>query len=254
VSGEAGVLRGIWAAVALAVLTAVCSLWVLVLAALGRRGDPLLRAGKLWSRAMLRVVGARVTYHGLEHARAPGPHLFVANHQSFVDIWALTVALPDSARYVAKAELFRIPIFGWAMAAAGFIPIARSQRAKAIASLDRAAAHVRSGLSIVLFPEGTRSLDGRLLPFKKGAFHLALAAGAPIVPVAIRGSFAILPPRSLRVRPGPVEVHFEPPVDVAPFLPSDHEGLLSLVHRTIARRLDSPLSDGRDVPQPARSC
>jgi 1-acyl-sn-glycerol-3-phosphate acyltransferase len=248
------VLRGIWTAIALAVLTLACSLAVLALAALGRRGNSPLRAGKFWSRTMLRVVGARVTYRGLEHVRAPGPHLFVANHQSFVDIWALTVVLPDSARYVAKAELFRIPIFGWAMLAAGFIPIARSHRSKAIASLDRAAAHVRDGLSIVLFPEGTRSPDGRLQPFKKGAFHLALAAGAPIVPVAIRGSFAILPPRSIRVRPGPVEVRFEPPVDVTPFLPSDHDGLLTLVHRTIARRLESPEADGRDVREPARSC
>jgi 1-acyl-sn-glycerol-3-phosphate acyltransferase len=179
-----------------------------------------------------------VRYVGLEHIDRTAPQVFIANHQSMADIWALLAVLPPSSRFVAKRELFRIPIFGWALAAAGFVPIERSKHSGALRSLDVAAERIRQGHSLVLFPEGTRTRDGRLRPFKKGAFHLALRAGVPVVPVAISGSFELLPPRTLRVHPGPVHVRFEPPLDVAPFQPTDHAGLLEAVRATIARRLE----------------
>lgn len=234
-------LRGIWARCALVVVTISMALPVVLLVTpFPRFGNLSMRFGRLWSRAMLAVVGARVTYQGLEHIPLGRPCIFMANHQSIVDIWALIRILPLSTRFVAKQELFRIPVFGWVLATAGFVSIDRSNRMEAIRSLELAAKRIRSGLSLVMFPEGTRTRDGRLRPFKKGAFHLALRAGVPVVPVAITGSFEIMPPGTLSVRPGTVRVFFEPAVDVAGFQPDDYKGLLQAVAATIERRVHPP--------------
>jgi 1-acyl-sn-glycerol-3-phosphate acyltransferase len=194
---------------------------------------------------MLAAVGARVTYHGLQHAQARSPVIFISNHQSMVDVWAILCVIPPATRFAAKQELFRIPVFGWLLRASGCVPINRASRAEAIRSLAAAGARIRAGCSVVLFPEGTRSRDGKLQPFKKGAFHLALQAAVPVVPLAITGSFAVMPPRTLRVRPGPVDVWIEPPIDVAPYQPADHERLLADVHRVIRRRFEAAASAPR---------
>jgi 1-acyl-sn-glycerol-3-phosphate acyltransferase len=231
-------LRGLWTLCVLVVMTAVLGVPTLVTAALSPgRSDVVMHLGRIWSAALLRASGARVHYHGLERTRGALPCLFVANHQSSVDIWALLRVMPTRARFVAKQELFRIPLFGRILAATGFVPIDRGNRAEAIRSLDRAARAVRSGRSLVLFPEGTRSRDGRLQPFKKGAFHLALRSGAPIVPVAIAGSFAVMPRSVFPVRPGRVDVWFEPPIDVAAYQPDGHEELRRRAQAAIAGRL-----------------
>jgi len=232
-------LRGIWAFFVLGVLTLVLSLPVLILVPLVPRWSGLsMTMARLWSRSMLWIVGARVTYHDPESALQRSECLFIANHISNVDIWALGNVLPLRTRFVVKQELFRIPVLGWAMRAAGFISINRGNRAEAIRSLNRAAETIRGGHPVILFPEGTRSRSGRLQPFKKGAFHLALRAGVPIIPVAIRGTFEIMPPGSLRVQPGPVEVFFEPAIE----LPADGsvraDDLRQAVHTVIEHRLD----------------
>ena len=230
-------LRGIWLRAVLLVATVALATPVAVLVLLVPRwGDLIVHAGRLWSRALLAASGARVTYHGREHARAHRPCIFIANHQSMVDIWVMLRLVPSNTRFVAKQELFRIPIFGWALATTGCIAVNRANRAEAMRSLDVAAERIRAGRSVVLYPEGTRSRDGSLQPFKKGAFHLALAAGVPVVPVAITGSFAVVPPRTLRVRPGAVDVWVEPPIDVEPFRPGGHEALRDAVQAAIERR------------------
>jgi 1-acyl-sn-glycerol-3-phosphate acyltransferase len=175
----------------------------------------------------------------------------LANHQSIVDIWVILSFVPPNTRFVAKQELFRIPIFGWALRATGCVPINRGNRTEAIRGLEVAAERIRAGRSVVLFPEGSRSRDGSLGAFKKGAFYLSLQAGVPVVPVAINGSFDVVPPGTIRVRPGPVHVFVEPAVDVEPFRPEDQAGLMNLVHRTIARRFDRSRSeaDERAVTQ-----
>jgi 1-acyl-sn-glycerol-3-phosphate acyltransferase len=124
------------------------------------------------------------------------------------------------------------------MAASGFVPIDRGNRSRAVRSLKLAAERVRSGRPVVLFPEGTRSTIGTMLPFKKGPFHLALQAGVPVVPVAISGTARILPRRSIRVTPGPVTVSFLPPIDVAEFLPADHDGLRERVRGALLQALE----------------
>jgi 1-acyl-sn-glycerol-3-phosphate acyltransferase len=231
-------LRGLYATVVLAIATSALGIPAIAISLLKRGSDATMRLGKLWSRIMLSAVGARVTYEGLDHCRAHMPCIYIANHQSNVDIWALIRALPPPTRFVAKESIFRIPVLGWAMATAGFVPIDRSNRSRAVRSLMVAAERVRSGRPVVLFPEGTRSTTGSLLPFKKGPFHLALQAGVPVVPIAISGSGRILPRRSLRVTPGPVLVRFLPAIEVTEFLPDDHGGLLEKVRGALLQALE----------------
>jgi 1-acyl-sn-glycerol-3-phosphate acyltransferase len=247
------VLRGIWTLGVLIVATAVLAPIAAVGSLVVPRSNVLIHAGRLWSRLLLAACGARVRYHHVERLSAHPACIFIANHQSMVDIWAMLRVLPPATRFVAKRELFRIPVFGWALAASGCIPLDRDDRTRAIRSLRGAAERIRGGRPVVLYPEGTRSRDGRLQPFKKGAFHLAVEAGVPIVPVAITGSFRVLPPGSLRARPGPVEVWVEPPVDVASYLPRDHDGLRAAVQSVFARRFGQAelVLDERPVPAPA---
>jgi 1-acyl-sn-glycerol-3-phosphate acyltransferase len=214
--------RGILTLLAFLVATPVFGLPVVVLGLLRPRSDVFLRCGRPWSRILLAAAGARTSVRGAQHV-PPGPCLFGANHQSLLDIPALFLVLPDNARFLAKESLFRIPVLGWAMTASGCIPIDRSNRARAMRSLEQAAARVRAGRSVVFFPEGTRSRDGKLAPFKKGGFHLALQAEVPVVPVAISGSYRILRPASLQVRPGPLRVHL-----MAPLHPAQHKDAESM--------------------------
>lgn len=231
-------LRGLLALAVLPIITVLVGFPTLVVLVLSpRRGNVVVHAGAIWSRVMLAVVGAEVRYSGLEHLTGPAPRLFVSNHQSWVDVWVLLRVLPGSARFVAKQELFRIPLFGGILHHAGFIPIDRLNRAEAIRSLEAAAERLKAGNTLVLFAEGTRSRDGRLQPLKKGAFHLALMARAPVVPIAIHGSFDVMRPGGLRVHPGRVDVAVGAPIDPAPYLPSDHAGLRERVANTLATRL-----------------
>jgi 1-acyl-sn-glycerol-3-phosphate acyltransferase len=130
----------------------------------------------------------------------------MANHQGAFDIFALLAYLPVDFKWVAREEIFRIPILGWAMAAAGYISIDRKGKKKAMESVERAVAKIRDGASVLVFPEGTRSPDGEIHPFKRGGFTLAVKAGVPIIPISIRGSRNVLPRSSLRVRPGRIEI------------------------------------------------
>ena len=206
--------RGVLTILAFLVATPVFGLPIVVVGLLRPRSDIFLRCARPWSRILLAAAGARMEISGVEHIPG-GPCLFAANHQSLLDIPALFLVLPDNARFLAKESLFHIPVLGWAMTASGCIPIDRSNRARAMRSLREAAGRVRGGRSVVLFPEGTRSRDGKLASFKKGGFHLALEAGVPVVPVAVSGSYRILRPGSLRVRPGPLRVRLSAPLHPA---------------------------------------
>ncbi len=234
-------LRASWTVIVVIVATVVCGLPVAVLSLIvPRLSDWSMWSGRIWSRTILWATGARVTYEGLEHAQGVGPRIYIANHQSMVDIWAMIPVLPLSSRFLTKRELFRVPVLGFVLSSCGFIPIDRTNRAEALRSLGLAAERIRGGQSVVLFPEGTRSLDGRLSPFKKGAFHLALTAGVPVVPVSIRGSFEVLPPRRFLVRPGTVHVRFDPPIDLAGYGPTDHDRLRREVQAIIAHNVEGP--------------
>lgn len=199
-------------------VTGVATLFFGLIAILGSllriRGRLYYWATRQWSRTILRASAVPVVQHGIERIDWDAPRLVVSNHASFYDVFAIASILPSPYAFVAKKELERIPFFGTAWKAAGHISIDRTDRASAIQSLRRAGQSIREQRStVIIYPEGTRSLTGALLPFKKGAFTLAVEAGVPIVPVIVTGSAEIQRPGSLRVFPRPVHVYFGDPVD-----------------------------------------
>ncbi len=183
----------------------------------------------LWARVGLSLAGVRLVVAGQEHIPRNQPVIFMPNHQSNFDILALFAGLPGQFRWLAKKELFKIPLFGYAMHRSGYIAVDRSDRRKALASMAEAARRIAAGASVVIFPEGTRSPDGNLLPYKKGGFLLALKAGASIVPIAITGSRDIMPKHSRWIRGGTIRVHI-----FAPVATSDRDEFMAAVRRPVA--------------------
>ena len=191
-----------------------------------RRGGVYDWAGTDWARDVLRAARTPVIAAGLEHIPRDQPVIYASNHSSMFDIWALFAALPGSVRFVAKRQLFKIPLLGRAMLAAGHIPIDRAGGKKAFEAYDEAARTIQRGTSsIVVFPEGTRSRTGELLPFKNAPFGLAIAAQVPIVPVYVHHTFEILPKGAWRLRPRPIRMLAGRPIMTAGLRPEDRERL-----------------------------
>lgn len=181
-----------------------------------------------WSRSLLWAAGVRVEARGLERLRPDAVQIIVANHQSMFDIWALMAALPVSLRFVAKRELSRVPVFGGACRAAGHVFIDRKDPGRAIEEIREAGERMRrEGLSLVLFAEGTRSSDGRLGPFKRGPFALAIETRATLIPVAVAGGAEVLPKGSRRLRRGTLHVRCGEPIPLAGLAPGDRDALLA---------------------------
>jgi len=167
-------------------------------------------------RAGLQVGGARVRVEGLENI-PPGVCIFAANHVSNMDPLAFLPTIPRRVSILAKKEVFRIPILSTAIRLAKFIPVERGDRESAAESVDLAVQYLKEGLSFAIYPEGTRSRDGRLLPFKKGAFVMAIEAGVPVVPVSIVGAHKLMRKGEWVMRPGEVVVRFGRPVDASKY-------------------------------------
>lgn len=170
------------------------------------------RYGQFWGRVALLLAGVRVTVAGAEKIPVDCPLIFMGNHQSNFDILTLYAGLPHHFSWIAKEELFRIPLFGLAMKRAGYLPLDRGDGRRALKTMESAAEKIRNGVSVIIFPEGTRSMDGKLLPFKRGGFLLAARAGVPIVPFTITGSARVNPPKQLLIRPGTVTITFGDPI------------------------------------------
>lgn len=206
-------IRTLWVALNLLVSTVLIAGMVVIAAFLRIRTRIYDWAARHWSRWVLWASATPLHVEGLEHVRAEAPQIFVSNHQSWYDVWALAVAIPKRYRFIAKKELGLIPLFGRAWREAGHIAVDRSNRGAAIESLEKAGKLVKEdNSSVVIYAEGTRSPTGEMLPFKKGAFMLALHTGIEIVPVAISGTRDILPKGGWRIRPGPIIVRFGEPV------------------------------------------
>jgi 1-acyl-sn-glycerol-3-phosphate acyltransferase len=168
-----------------------------------KSGRPYHAIARLHADVVLAACGVHVNVVGLERVDFTRNYIYVASHASLFDIPAVIQGIPDQIRLVYKKELHMIPIWGWAMKLGRtYIPIDRKRGADAIESLDRAVEKIRSGSSVLLFAEGSRTPDGMLQPFKRGPFNLAVRAGVPVVPLAINGSYRILPKHSFRIRPG----------------------------------------------------
>ncbi len=191
-----------------------------------------------WSKEL--VSRAEIDLHvtGREHAEQGGTFVVMSNHQSHYDIPVLFQSLPLRLRMVAKSELFKIPIWAQAMRAAGFVELDRSNRDRAIESLDRARKALAAGTSIWIAPEGTRSRDGKLGSFKLGGFHLAVGAGARILPITISGTRQTLPAKGAHVTTGArVQVAVHEPIEPADFGPEVGEPLIEAVRARIASAL-----------------
>jgi 1-acyl-sn-glycerol-3-phosphate acyltransferase len=190
------------------------------------------RVARLWGKIQLRITGTRVLIQGLENIDSQKSFILVSNHQSTFDIFALLGYLPMQFRWTAKAELFRTPFMGWAMSRIGYIPIERDSPKKAYRSMLRAAEVVRRGTSIIIFPEGTRSPDGNLQPFKKGVFLIALKSQAPILPITIQGASRIMRKGDWRTYPGQVRIQIDPAIETAG-TPAEKEEQLSRQVRSV---------------------
>ena len=222
-------LRTLWYYVVLLVSTVIHALGAViggVLRVPNRVGGIYDWANVDWSRDVLKAAGTPVLAEGLESIPRGQPLMYASNHSSMFDIWTLLATLPGSIRMVAKQELFKIPLLGGAMRAAGHIPIDRAARKKAFEAYDKAAKTIREGISsILVFPEGTRSRTGELLPFKNAPFGLAIAAQVPIVPVYVHHTFEILPKGAWRLRSRPIRLLVGEPIPTAGLQPGDRERL-----------------------------
>jgi 1-acyl-sn-glycerol-3-phosphate acyltransferase len=179
------------------------------------RGDWFLRFARGWARTILAFSRVAVAVCHAERLDRRRSFVVVANHESYADVLVLLATLPLQVRFLAKRSIFRIPILGWSIRAAGFVPVDRGDSARSLATVETALQRLRSGRSLVVFPEETRTSTGDLSPFKKGAALLALKAGLPLLPIGIAGSRRILPRGAWSMKPGRVVLAVGEPVDVA---------------------------------------
>jgi 1-acyl-sn-glycerol-3-phosphate acyltransferase len=221
--------------------TAIAILCVLLASLADRDAKLAYKVARIWAWLNVKLCDTRVTVRGLEHLDPTRSYVFMSNHRSNLDVLALVGALWDfQLRWVAKEELFHIPLFGWGLRATKQIRVNRADHAQALASLAEAKQRMRDGVSVVFFPEGTRG-TGTMLPFKKGGFVFALDTGAPLVPIAITGTEHLLPRGTWTVRRGgEVRVTICPPIPTATRLREDRDALLAEVRRVIASRVEAP--------------
>jgi 1-acyl-sn-glycerol-3-phosphate acyltransferase len=227
---------GLWFHFWLALVTLWAGLMVILTATIKADSPLVQRHSRWWGRTLLRLGRIPVQVEGLEHLQPGQAYVYAANHRSSFDIYVLIATLPGRFLWVAKKSLFKIPIFGQALSSMGSISVDRANLQSAIRSLNKATAIVKSGVSMIIFPEGTRADSRELLPFKKGGFIMAMKAGQPIVPVSISGTRFIQPRGTIRVKRGPIRVVISPPVDPNRF--RRKEDLMEAVHQAIAAHYD----------------
>ncbi len=222
----------VWSCIVIATL--VLGMFTFITYPIDRTG----RAGhvfaKLWGRIALLANRIKVRVEGMEHLNGKGPYLFMSNHQGFYDIFVLLGHLPYQFKWLAKKELFSVPFLGWTMAAVGYISIDRGGTRNTVEAMNEAARKIRDGMSVVIFPEGSRSPDGSIQPFKKGGFTLAIKSKAPIVPIAISGSREIMPKDSLTAAPGEIRILVGNPIETQHYSLKDRESLMKKVRETIS--------------------
>lgn len=242
-------IRTIWVALNLLVSTLPLSLIAIIAALFGVKGRVYDLVGRTWSHWQLWAAGVSVRAEGLEHLTPDRAQIVVANHQSWYDVFALASLMKGPFRFVAKKELERVPIWGRAWRVAGHISVDRGDTASAIRSLEAAGALIRAqGATVVIFPEGTRAPGDRLLPFKKGAFMLALHTQVPIVPAGVRGGHDIMHKNDWRVRSGEIIVRFGEAIPTESYTLADRDALMDRVRAEVERlRSPVPKPDGVDV-------
>jgi 1-acyl-sn-glycerol-3-phosphate acyltransferase len=212
------------------------SIIALVSTPIDRSGRTFHAMSRYWAKVILWLFSIKVRTRGTENIEPEKRYVYISNHASMFDIPAVVTGIPDDIRFVLKKELTRIPIWGWALKYGHYIVIDRGKARDAIKSLEEAAMRMRQGASVILFAEGTRTRDGKLQPFKRGAISLAVKAGIPVIPVTINNTFKILPKGSWHVKPTDIELVLEKPIPTDRFTGREGEHQLSqLVREAVSR-------------------
>jgi len=232
-------LRAAFTVLFIAILTILGGVLGLASRLVDSSGDLVLDLARAWSRWVTSFAGVKIVVENRATLVPDQPYVFMANHASSLDIWAVFVAIPRRIRLIAKKQLGRIPLFGWVMRAGRFIFIDRQNGVAARRSIDEAGKRIHDGASVLLFPEGTRTRDGTLGSFKKGGFHLAIKAGVPIVPVALRGTRELMPAGSLLLRSGTMTVIIGEPIATQGLSDEDRTNLNERVRGVVETMLKS---------------
>jgi 1-acyl-sn-glycerol-3-phosphate acyltransferase len=233
---------GLWFHFWFVILTIIGGSLTILFSFLDSSGRMAHRITREWGRALVCLGRITVQVEGMENLVPGETYVFAANHRSNFDIYLLLALLPEKFAFVAKKSLFKIPLFGQALDRMGCIPVDRDNIQQAIRSLNQAAARISRGNSIAIFPEGTRTLSPKLIPFKKGVFIMAQKSGQPVVPVGLSGTRFIQPRGTIRVQPGPVKMVIRPPLFPQNF--RRKEELMAAVRQSIAAAYDPDFPHG----------
>lgn len=230
-------IRTLWAALVAVVVTLPLATATLIVAAIRSNARVIDGITRLWARLILRAAGIDLRAEGTESIDRQQRYILIANHSSYFDIPCIFAAIPQPIRFMAKVSLFKIPIFGWAIGRAGFIPIDRQNRKTAVKSFELAVERIRKGNTVVVFPEEGRSRTREMRPFQRGGFLLALRSGLPILPVAIAGTYDVFRAGATRVTPGRVTLRVGTPIPTAGLTVRDKGRLLDESRAQITQML-----------------
>jgi 1-acyl-sn-glycerol-3-phosphate acyltransferase len=220
--------RTVWLAIVAFFVTVPLALLTFLIAVVKSTSPLIEPVARLWARALVRAAGVELHTENLDRIDPAKRYILVCNHYSYLDIPCIMAAIPQPIRFMAKISLFKIPIFGWALHRAGFIPIDRKNRRTAVKSFDLAAKRIRSGNTIVIFPEEGRTKYREMKPFQRGAFLLAIKSQKTIVPMALDSTFDVWPVGSFwKIRPGKVTLRVGTPIETAQLTVRDKDRLLN---------------------------
>jgi len=225
-------------------VTAFMAVMVILVSFVTAGGDTAHKVGRIWAKYILALSNIRVTVKGLSNLRPGRSYIYMANHMSNFDIPVLQAFLPVQFRWLAKAELYKIPVFGYAMKRAGYISIDRFDRKSAIESLNKAVKIIRNGISVVIFPEGTRSRTHNIQPFKKGGFILAVDSGVPIIPIIIHGTERIMPKKQMLIKPGNVTLEIAKPIHSSDYTRETKDDLMDNVRDIFLKSFEKNTKNG----------
>jgi 1-acyl-sn-glycerol-3-phosphate acyltransferase len=237
--GVIQILRLTFAAIIVIVVTVIMAPPLILVGLFTPSGWPGYIVARMWCWIAAKALGISVEVRGAERADPKTSYIITPNHQSNLDIPALESALPTPYRWVIKKQLLKIPMFGWALGSTGAVSIDRSDKAKAVQTLREGASKLRDGWSLLIYPEGTRTSDGLLQRFKKGAFMMAVNTGVPILPVTINGAFKLWPKNSLRLQSGRISITIGEPIPTEGLTEADVPELMEKTRSAILKYLDT---------------
>jgi 1-acyl-sn-glycerol-3-phosphate acyltransferase len=245
-------LHTVWVAVA-AVLVTIPMAMATIAVAMVRSTSPLIDSiVRTWGKLIVAAAGIDLRTENLGHLDPRKRYILVSNHYSYLDIPCIVAAVGQPVRFMAKASLFKVPIFGWAIGRAGFIPIDRKNRRTAVKSFDLAADRIRKGNTIVIFPEEGRSRERTMRPFQRGAFLLAIKSEKTIVPIAIDSTYDVFPVGAKRVKPGIVTIRVGIPIETANLKLKAKETLATQAREQIETMLfGAPMAPAAEPPAAA---